>query len=115
MTSYGRVTARLAGHLATVLALLLVPGAALAQTTAACQHDLAAVDVSFKRTMERLTAAESADQSGKCVAWRQHVETMQAGVTVFNRCLTGHAQRENVLQLLVSIDDFEGLLKRKCS
>ncbi|HEY8566922.1 MAG TPA: hypothetical protein VIL65_15600 [Beijerinckiaceae bacterium] len=92
-----------------------VPGAALAQTTAACPRDLAAVDASFSQTMQRLDAVQTADQDGKCAAWRQHVAAMQAGVTVFRRCLSGHAQRENVLQLLVSIEDFEELLKRKCS
>jgi hypothetical protein len=42
------------------------------------------------------------------------MQVMKAGVAVFRRCLTGHAQRENVLQLLASIDDFEGLVARRC-
>jgi 1,4-dihydroxy-2-naphthoyl-CoA synthase len=90
--------------------------AALAPTSAraACDDDLAANDVRFKQTIQRLDAAKTGAQAEQCAAYRSHVQIMQRGREIFARCTTGLAQRENVGQMNDSIADFQSLIKRRC-
>ena len=81
---------------------------------AACDDDLAANDVRFKQTLERLEAVKTGTQAAKCTAYRSHVQIMQRGREVFARCNTGLTQRENVGQMNDSIEDFQELIRRRC-
>jgi len=93
----------LAGH-----AQELVPG---------CGADLAAVDESFSETLDRLDSVVNQGDAEKCSAYRHHVEVMLKGRDVFLRCLPeGRDRVENVLQLELSIADFEIIMaNRKCA
>jgi hypothetical protein len=88
----------------------LAPGAAMA----ACPEDLAANDVRFKQTIERLESVKTGTKAQKCEAYRSHVRIMEQGREVFQRCNTGLTQRENVGQMNDSIEDFKELIKRSC-
>lgn len=97
---------------------LLIALAALSMTAPAradCKSDLAAVDKSFTETQNRLDSVEKGTQAEKCAAYRSHVAIMTNGYNVFMRCMSGHEQRENSLQMAVSIDDFNEIIKRRCS
>lgn len=97
------IVAPLAGH-----AQELAPG---------CGADLGAVDESFSETLDRLDSVVNLGDAEKCSAYRHHVEVMLKGREVFLRCLPeGHDRLENVLQLEVSIADFETIMtNRKCA
>ncbi len=97
-----------------VLALAPAPAFA-AEGDAACVTDLAAVDKSFRETIARLEAAGNAPRGEKCAALRHHIDVMTRGREVFQRCLSGLPQRENVGQMNDSIQDFEGIvLLQRC-
>lgn len=97
-----------------LVAAMTMTTAAAAQTPAACEEDLAAVDASFDDTIGRLEASASAGDAAKCVAWRAHVDVMEAARDVFRRCLSGHARGENIGQLDVSIADFLSVINARC-
>lgn len=102
------------------LLLLLIAPAAIALSVTApaqadCKADLAAVDKSFTETQSRLDSVEKGTQTQKCAAYRSHVTIMTNGYNVFMRCMSGHEQRENSLQMAVSIDDFNEIIKRRCT
>jgi hypothetical protein len=79
-----------------------------------CNADLAAVDASFEETIARLDGVANGGDAEKCAAYRHHVDVMLKGREVFLRCLPeGHDQTENVLQLEVSIVDFESIIADK--
>ena len=97
---------------------ILVPLAGHAQEFApGCNADLAAVDESFGETLVRLDGVANGSDAEKCAAYRQHVDVMLKGRDVFLRCLPeGRDQTENVLQLELSIADFETIMaNRKCA
>ena len=96
--------------------LALAPGLAMAaEGDAACATDLAALDDSFEETIARLTAAGQAGHDEKCAALRHHIDVMASAREVFQRCLTGLAQRENVGQMSDSIEDFNFIIaQQKC-
>jgi len=96
--------------LAAVAALVFAPGTAVA----ACPEDLAANDVRFTQTLERLESVKTDTKAQKCEAYRAHVKIMEQGREVFQRCNTGLTQRENVGQMNDSIEDFKELIKRSC-
>lgn len=96
--------------LAATVALALAPGIAVA----ACPEDLAANDVRFTQTLERLESVKNGTKAQKCEAYRAHVKIMEQGREVFQRCNTGTTQRENVGQMNDSIADFQALIKRSC-
>jgi hypothetical protein len=96
--------------LAAVVLLALAPSRAIA----ACPEDLAANDLRFKQTLERLESVKNGTQKQKCVAYRSHVRIMEQGREVFARCNSGTTQRENVGQMNDSIADFRELIKRRC-
>jgi hypothetical protein len=100
------------GKLAALAAALRAFAAAPA--AAACPDDLAANDVRFKQTLERLESVKNGTQAHKCAAYRAHVRIMEQGRGVFARCNTGLTQRENVGQMNDSIADFRELIKRRC-
>ena len=89
---------------------LFAPGIAFA----GCPEDLAANDVRFTQTLERLEAVKNGTKAQKCAAYRSHVKIMEQGREVFQRCNTGTTQRENVGQMNDSIGDFQALIKRSC-
>lgn len=80
------------------------------EPTPACKADLAKVAASFDETLARLDKAAKGDQAEKCAAYRHHIDVMIHGRDVFLRCLTGFDQREDVLQLKLSIDDFRTIV-----
>jgi hypothetical protein len=82
-----------------------------------CNADLAAVDESFGETLVRLDGVANGSDAEKCAAYRHHVEVMLKGRDVFLRCLPeGRDQTENVLQLELSIADFETIMaNRTCA
>ena len=96
--------------------LALAPGLAdAAEGDAACAVDLGALNASFEETIARLTAAGDADQVEKCAALRHHIDVMTSAREIFQRCLTGLAQRENVGQMIDLIEDFNTILaQQKC-
>lgn len=96
------------------VATLIAATAAGGQEPERCRQDLRGVDASFRETMARLDAAKAGTPPEQCAAWRHHIQVMRAGVAVFERCMAGHALRENAGQLLDSIHDFEELVKAKC-
>ena len=96
--------------LAAAAALVLAPRIA----AAACPEDLAANDVRFTQTLERLESVKNGTKAQKCEAYRAHVKIMEQGREVFQRCNTGLTQRENVGQMNDSIEDFKELIKRSC-
>lgn len=99
---------------AAAAAALVFASPSQAQRPPACERDLKAVDESFAETLKRLEGARNAEQAAKCTVWRQHMATMERGVAVFERCLTGQARRENVGQLQDSLEDFRELVAAKC-
>jgi hypothetical protein len=103
--------------LALFAAVFLFSPAHAAEFAPRCDADLAAVDDSFRETIERLDRAAKGANAEKCAAWRHHVEVMTKGVEVFLRCTPeGHDQRENVGQLGASIEDFNTIIAdKKCA
>jgi hypothetical protein len=108
------------GHLTVGLFLLASIGLGAAPTADAqefapgCNADLAAVDASFGETLDRLDSVANGSDAEKCAAYRHHVDVMLEGRNVFLRCLPeGRDQTENVLQLEVSIADFETIIANK--
>ena len=89
---------------------LFAPGIAFA----ACPEDLAANDVRFTQTLERLESVKNGTKAQKCAAYRSHVKIMEQGREVFQRCNSGTTQRENVGQMNDSIEDFRTLIMRRC-
>ena len=96
--------------IASIALLALAPAAAVA----ACPEDLAANDVRFNQTLEKLEAVKNGTKAQKCAVYRSHVKIMEQGREVFARCNTGTTQRENVGQMNDSIEDFKKLIKRSC-
>jgi hypothetical protein len=79
-----------------------------------CNADLAAVDASFGETLDRLDSVANGSDVEKCAAYRHHVDVMLKGREVFLRCIPeGRDQTENVVQLEVSIADFETIIANK--
>lgn len=96
--------------------MVLATVSARSELSPACKADLADVGVRFDETLKRLDKAARGDQGEKCAAYRRHVDVMVHGREVFLRCLTGFDQRENVLQLDVSIGDFRTIVaNQNCS
>jgi hypothetical protein len=94
---------------------IVVPLAGHAQEFApGCNADLAAVDASFGETLDRLDGVANGSDAEKCAAYRHHVDVMLKGREVFLRCIPeGRDQTENVVQLEVSIADFETIIANK--
>lgn len=81
----------------------------------ACQTDLAAVDASFEETLARLgKITQATPVAEKCAAFKHHVEVMQNGIEVFDRCMDdGHDKGENIGQLGASIEDFQYIMQNQ--
>ena len=96
--------------------VFFIAPAALAQApSAACQADLAANDVRFKQTIEKLEAVKNGTKAQQCAAYRSHVQIMKRAVPIFDRCTTGRGRQENLGQMAGSIEDFQEIIKRNCS
>ena len=93
---------------ALVFLLAVVPA------RADCRNDLAAVDRSFKETLERLDKVKNGTPAAKCPVYRRHVDVMVRARGVLQRCNSGTTQRENVGQMNDSIEDFQELIRRTC-
>jgi hypothetical protein len=90
------------------------PPAVAQEFAPGCNADLAAVDASFGETLDRLDSVANGSDAEKCAAYRYHVDVMLKGRDVFLRCIPeGRDQTENVLQLEVSIGDFETIIANK--
>jgi hypothetical protein len=97
-----------------LLAFAILAALAPLSARAACDDDLAANDLRFKQTIQRLDAVKTGTRTEQCAAYRSHVQIMQRGRETFSRCTTGLAQRENVGQMHDSIADFQDLIRRQC-
>ena len=96
------------------IGLGLSPSADAQEFAPGCNADLAAVDASFGETLDRLDSVANGSDAEKCAAYRHHVDVMLKGRDVFLRCLPeGRDQTENVLQLELSIADFETIIANK--
>jgi hypothetical protein len=110
---------RLSTPVATSAFILLAsisisPSAHAQEFAPGCNADLAAVDESFGETLQRLEGVANDSDAEKCAAYRHHVDVMLKGRDVFLRCMPeGRDQMENVLQLEVSIADFETIIANK--
>jgi len=110
--SFGALTS------AFILLASMGPGASLSavaqEFAPGCNADLAAVDASFGETLDRLDGVANGSDAEKCAAYRHHVDVMLKGREVFLRCIPeGRDQTENVVQLEVSIADFETIIANK--
>jgi hypothetical protein len=110
--SPGALTLGLILHVSTGLGASLPAGAQ--EFATGCNADLAAVDESFGETLQRLEGVANGSDAEKCAAYRHHVDVMLKGREVFLRCIPeGRDQTENVVQLEVSIADFEMVIANK--
>ena len=97
-----------------LLFLAGLAGPAIAAPPGTCPEDLARVDRSFEETMQRLEANGKSEVTAKCAAFRHHVAVMEAARTVFEACLDGFEERENVGQIVGTIADFEEIITANC-
>lgn len=101
---------RLAASLAA-LVLWALPAAAEVGSPA-CDRDLAAVDVSFQETLDRL--GKITKVADRCAAFQHHIDVMRNGIDVFDRCMAdGHDKGENIGQLAGSIEDFQYIMQQQ--
>lgn len=89
---------------------------ALAQVveTPQCRADLARASDLVDQIAARDRAGPIADPTRLCAALRLNAGQMHEARDAMQRCLRGHAQRENVGQMDASLDDIASVLTRRC-
>jgi len=106
---------RLAAAAAAAFFMFAAPSAIAQAPSLACQADLAANDVRFKQTIEKLESVKNGTKAQQCAAYRSHVQIMKRAVPVFDKCTFGRERQENLGQMVGSIEDFQEIIKRNCA
>jgi hypothetical protein len=94
-------------------AILLAATASAA--SAACREDLVTTSQTLKRTREGLENAAKGTAAAKCVAYRQHIASLNAVRTVFARCDTSADKAKNAAQVSGTIATATKEMQANCA
>ncbi|MGL4812147.1 MAG: hypothetical protein ACRCXM_10240, partial [Beijerinckiaceae bacterium] len=81
----------------------------------ACRAGLARAEALIGDIAGRDRAGPIRDQKRLCATLRLNLNQMREARAIMNRCMIGHARRENVGQMDVSMEDIATVLARRCS
>ncbi|MGL4325526.1 MAG: hypothetical protein ACRCTD_15935 [Beijerinckiaceae bacterium] len=100
-----------------VLIAVIAPAQARAQETATpqCHADLARAEALVADIAGRDQTGAGRNPARLCRVLRLNLRQMREAREVMNRCMSGHARRENVSQMDVSMDDVATVIARRCS
>lgn len=98
------------------LTLLLPASAARSQTidTPQCRADLTRAEALISEIASRDRAGPIRDPAERCRILRLNLSQMRIARDAMQRCMRGHAQRENVGQMDVSMEDIAAVIARRC-
>ena len=97
-----------------LVAVLFCLDAASAAAAPSCQRALGTTDITLIKALLSLRKVEQGPEDEKCVAYRQHVETVSKVRGVFLRCLTGPKRDADLRQLDDALEDANGVVATVC-
>lgn len=100
----------------SLIAALLLTASANAQSvdTPQCRADLAQAGALINEIAGRDRAGPITDHGRLCATLRLNLQQMREAREIMQRCLRGHAQRENVGQMDVSMEDVATVIQSRC-
>jgi hypothetical protein len=85
-----------------------------ASAAPSCQRELGGTDIALIKAVLSLRKVDQSREDEKCIAYRQHVETVTKVREVFVRCLSGPKRDADLRQLDDALADAGGVVALVC-